>query len=287
LLPGEEPENTTQPADPLKVDGLPLMKPPYGRVTAIDMNTGTKLWMVPNGDGPRNNPLLKNLNLPPLGNLGRPVALVTRTLLFLGDASDALFGRAGIAGPAQFRAYDKASGAVIWQMDLPVGMTGGPMTYMADGQQLIVLPIGGKGYGAGWLALGLTGKEDVTSTPAAPAPTVMASFNPAQAERGRATFQGKCASCHGSNVEGGEHAPALTGNIFWTQWGQLPVRSLYARIISTMPPDAPGTLSESEAIDVVSYILQANGLPGDGAAIENPNQLNMLKLGRPQPGEAK
>src|SRR5579862_1107184 len=163
LLPGEVPDDYQEPPDPLKIDGLPLMKPPYGRITAINMNTGAKVWMVANGDGPRNHPLLKDLNLPPLGNLGRPVALVTKTLLFLGDASNALFGRAGIGGPAKFRAYDKATGALIWQMDLPVGTTGGPMTYMANGHQLIILPIGGKGYGAGWIALGLTGQEDVTS----------------------------------------------------------------------------------------------------------------------------
>jgi len=281
LLPGEVPDDYPQPPDPLRVDGLPLMKPPYGRITAIDMNTGTKVWMVPNGDGPRNHPLLKDLNLPPLGNLGRPVALVTKTLLFLGDASNALFGRAGIGGPAKFRAYDKASGQVIWQMDLPVGTTGGPMTYMASGQQLIVLPIGGKGYGAGWIALGLTGKEDVTSVTST-VPTVAATFNPAQAERGKTVFGGKCASCHGSNPEGGEHAPALTGNNFWAQWDQQTTRSLYGRIISTMPPDAPGTLTESEAISVVAYILQSNGLPAGTAAIENANQLNNLKLARPK-----
>ena len=140
----------------LKINGLPLMKPPYGRITALDLNKGTKLWTVANGDGPRNHPLLKDLNLPPLGNIGRPVALVTKTLLFLGDASNALYGRAGIAGPAKFRAYDKATGQLISQIDLPVGTTGGPMTYMADGKQLIIVPIGGKGYGAGWLALGVS-----------------------------------------------------------------------------------------------------------------------------------
>ncbi len=275
------PDDYTEPPDPLKVDGLPLMKPPYGRITAIDLNTGTKVWMVPNGDGPRNSPLLKDLNLPPLGNLGRPVALLTKTLLFLGDASDALFGRAGIGGPAKFRAYDKATGALIWQMDLPVGTTGGPMTYMANGQQLIVLPIGGKGYGAGWLALGLTGKEDVTSLTSA-APTVAASFYPAQGEHGKSLFDAKCASCHGPKLEGGEHAPALTGNTFWSQWNQQTARSLYGRIISTMPPDAPGTLTESDAIDIVSYVLKTNGLPAGNAAIEHAKQLDNQKLARPK-----
>ena len=196
------------------------MKPPYGRITALDMNTGTKLWMVPNGDGPRNHPLLKDLNLPPLGNIGRPVALVTKTLLFLGDASNALFGRAGIAGPAKFRAYDKATGKLISQMDLPVGTTGGPMTYMADGKQMIVVPIGGKGYGAGWVALALTAAGSAGCDSAPAGASVAATFNPAQAQQGRMVFETKCASCHGSKVEGGEHAPALSGNTFWSQWDQ-------------------------------------------------------------------
>ncbi len=155
LLPGEPEDYDYDESGGFRVNGLPLMKPPYGRITALDLNKGTKVWMVPNGDGPRNHPLLKDLNLPPLGNIGRPVALLTKTLLFLGDASNALYGHAGIGGPAKFRAYDKATGQLIWQMDLPVGTTGGPMTYMAGGKQIIVVPVGGKGYGAGWIALGL------------------------------------------------------------------------------------------------------------------------------------
>jgi quinoprotein glucose dehydrogenase len=155
LLPGEVPDVDYDPTGGLNIDGLPLMKPPYGRITALDLNQGTKLWTMANGDGPRNHPLLRDLNLPPLGNIGRPVALVTKTLLFLGDASNALYGHAGIVGPAKFRAYDKATGQLISQIDLPVGTTGGPMTYLAAGRQVIIVPVGGKGYGAGWIALGL------------------------------------------------------------------------------------------------------------------------------------
>ena len=65
--------------------GLPLFKPPYGRITAIDMNRGDHVWMAPNGDGPRDHPLLKPLNLPPLGHPGRASPLVTKTLLFVGE----------------------------------------------------------------------------------------------------------------------------------------------------------------------------------------------------------
>jgi len=145
---------------------------------------------------------------------------------------------------------------------------------------MIVLPIGGKGYGAGWVALALTGQEAPVVTSAPSGGTVAASFNPAQAQQGQTVFETKCATCHGARVEGGEHAPALSGNTFWSQWDQQTARSLYGRIISTMPPDAPGTLSESDTIDVVSYILQLNGAPS-GAAIENANQLNSRKLARP------
>jgi quinoprotein glucose dehydrogenase len=140
---------------PLSIQGLPIIKPPYGRITAFDLNKGEIAWMAANGDGPRNHPLLKGLNLPPLGNQGRPAPLLTKTLLFVGDSSDAVMGNAGIGGEAKFRAFDKATGKVITELDLPVGTTGGPMTYMEHGKQVIIVPVGGRGYGAGWIAFGL------------------------------------------------------------------------------------------------------------------------------------
>ena len=136
-------------------EGLPLLKPPYGRLTALDLNKGEKLWSVPNGDGPRNDPALKSLNLPPLGTVGRPVALVTKTLLFLGESSDSLMGKAGVKGTAHFYAYDKKTGDRLWDTVLPAGTTGGPISYEVNGKQFIVVPIGGKDYGSGWIALAL------------------------------------------------------------------------------------------------------------------------------------
>src|SRR5262249_23599219 len=147
-----------------------LTKPPYSRLTAVNMNTGTLVWSVPNGDGPRNHPLLKDLHLPPLGNPGRPVALVTKTVLFVGDSSEAIFGHGGISGPAKLRAYDKATGQMIVEPELPVGTTGGPITYLAGGKQYIVVPIGGKGYGAGWVAFAVApASEGITLTSLEPA----------------------------------------------------------------------------------------------------------------------
>jgi glucose dehydrogenase len=136
-------------------EGLPLLKPPYGRITAFDMNKGTKLWMVANGDGPRDHPLLKSLKLPPLGQIGRPVPLLTRSLLFLGESSDALYGKVGVAGPSTFRAYDKKTGGVVWQTALPAGTTGGPVTYAVGGKQRIVVSVGGKAQPGEWIALGI------------------------------------------------------------------------------------------------------------------------------------
>ena len=149
---------------PLTIQGLPIVKGPYGRITAFDLNKGTQVWMTPNGDGPRNHPLIKDLHLPPMGNPGRPAPLLTKTLLFLGDSSDAVMGRAGVSGPAKFRAYDKANGSLIWETEIPSGATGGPMTFLENGKQYIVIPVGGAAYGAGWICLGL---GDGTSTPAA------------------------------------------------------------------------------------------------------------------------
>jgi glucose dehydrogenase len=147
--------------------GLPLLKPPYGRITAINLNTGDTLWMTPNGDGPRDHPLLKNLNLPPLGNPGRASPLVTKTLLFLGEG-DYVMARSGTrlpkempvsisagAGGKKFRAFDKTTGAVVWTTELPEGTTGVPMTYMYQGKQYIVIPVGSTDTDAEYVALAL------------------------------------------------------------------------------------------------------------------------------------
>ena len=136
--------------------GLPLLKPPYGRITAIDLNKGDQVWMVPNGEGPRNHPLLKPLNLPWLGNPGRSSPLVTKTLLFVGEG-DPVMSSLGSrlrpempaslapgAGGRKFRAYSKATGAMLWETELPAGTTGAPMTYMFEGKQYVVVAIGSR-----------------------------------------------------------------------------------------------------------------------------------------------
>jgi len=149
-----QPPQPPQPYGP-GPNGLPILKPPYGSLTAVDMNKGEKLWSVANGDGPRFHPALKHLNLPPLGHIGRPVALVTKSLVFLGEASTAGGGGAGVSGESKFRAYDKTNGSVVGEVTLPAGTTGGPITYEVGGKQYIVVPVGNEEGGGRWVALTL------------------------------------------------------------------------------------------------------------------------------------
>ena len=146
--------------------GLPLFKPPYGRISAIDMDEGEILWQVANGDGPRDNPAIKHLNLGNLGNQGHSAPLLTKTLLFVGEGSDEMVGAARVPpdmpfdtapnyGEPWFRAYDKATGAVLAEIELPAGTTGAPMTYLHEGKQYIVVAVGGRDREPEWVALSL------------------------------------------------------------------------------------------------------------------------------------
>lgn len=124
---------------PRMPQGLPLLKPPYSRMTAVDMNTGAHAWMTPlgNGDRIRNLPLLRDLHLPPVGGDGRCGPLLTKTLLIC-----ALSAGGSDDGP-RLVAYDKDTGRELASVDLPRGAIGTPMTYMLDGTQYIALTVGG------------------------------------------------------------------------------------------------------------------------------------------------
>ena len=125
---------------PQMPQGLPLLKPPYSRMTAIDMNTGEHAWWVPtgNGDRYRNHRLLRDLNLPPLGgDNGSNGPLLTKTLLIY------CLTAGGSDGGPRLVAYDKATGEELASVDLPSGAIGTPMTYLVDGRQYIALTIGG------------------------------------------------------------------------------------------------------------------------------------------------
>ena len=129
-------DSGTQPTMP---QGLPLLKPPYSRITAIDLNEGDHAWMQPNGDGDRfrNHPRLRDLDLPPLGGEGRGGPVLTKTLLV------SALSAGGSDGGPRLVARDKTTGAVVGSIDLPSGAIGTPMTYLYEGKQYIALTIGG------------------------------------------------------------------------------------------------------------------------------------------------
>ena len=125
------------------VGGLPIVKPPYGRISALDLKDGTMAWQVAHGETPdniKNNPLLKGLNIPRTGQQGNVGPLVTKSLVICGDPLNTTEanGRNG----AWLRAYDKTNGREVGQIWMPSGQTGTPMTYAVGGWQYIVLCIG-------------------------------------------------------------------------------------------------------------------------------------------------
>ena len=120
------------------VMGLPIIKPPYGRITAYDMNKGEVAWQIANGDTPpaiKNHPKLAGLNIPRTGSTSHAGLLTTRTLLFEGE---------GDGGLPMFRALDKKTGQIVWETEIAAGpQTGLPMTYMHQGRQFVVFSAGG------------------------------------------------------------------------------------------------------------------------------------------------
>ena len=140
----------------LTVQGLPLVKPPYGRISAINLDTGEIVWQVAHGETPdeiRNSPVLKGLNIPRTGRPGVIGVLTTKTLVIAGEGG--VFTNAAGRQGALLRAYDKATGKDAGAVYMPSGQTGSPMTYMLNGKQYIVLAIGGQGYPGELLAFRL------------------------------------------------------------------------------------------------------------------------------------
>ena len=137
----------------LNVRGLPLMKPPYGQISAIDLNKGEIIWQVAHGETPdtiRNHPALKGLNIPRTGRPGVVGSMVTKTLLVSGEAG---FGPtpSGARG-AMLRAYDKATGKEVGAVYMPAPQSGSPMTYMLNGKQYIVVAVSGAGFAGEFVA---------------------------------------------------------------------------------------------------------------------------------------
>ncbi len=140
----------------LTVQGLPLIKPPYGRITAFDMNKGDLVWQIAHGETPdniRNHPALKGVTIPKTGRTGRIGTLVTKTLLVAGEGG--FFTTPNGQRGAMLRAYDKANGNEVGSLYMPAPQSGTPMTYMLNGKQYIVLAISGGSYTGELLAFRL------------------------------------------------------------------------------------------------------------------------------------
>ena len=142
----------------LNVRGLPLTKPPYGRLSAIDLDRGEILWQTPHGDTPdsvKRHPALAGLDIPRTGELcaGLVGPLVTATLVILGECS--YHTTPGGQRGAMLRAYDKSSGVEVGSVYMPAPQSGSPMTYLVGGRQYIVLAISGGPYSGEYLAFGL------------------------------------------------------------------------------------------------------------------------------------
>jgi quinoprotein glucose dehydrogenase len=139
----------------LTIQGLPIIKPPYGRITAIDMNKGTIAWQIAHGETPdniKNHPALKGVNIPRTGRQGRIGVLVTKTLVIAGEGG---FFTTPNGRGAMLRAYDKITGNELGAVYMPAPQTGSPMTYFYNGRQYLIVPIAGQGYSAEFVAFRL------------------------------------------------------------------------------------------------------------------------------------
>ena len=138
------------------VQGLPIVKPPYGQNVAINLDRGDLVWSTPHGDTPdavRNHPALKGMNIPKTGQSGNVGVVVTKTLVVAGDPS--VTTTPEHPRGAMLRAYDKNSGKEVGAVWLPAPQSGSPMTYSVDGRQYIIVAVSGGNYSGEYIAFAL------------------------------------------------------------------------------------------------------------------------------------
>jgi len=196
-------------------DGMPILKPPYSELVAVDINKGEQLWRIPVGGAPetvRKHPALQKLKLDfdRMGNFDvRPSPLLTRELFFLGESGNLTGG----TGTSSFRAYDKRNGKVIWETSLPTLVTGAPMTYLHKDRQYIVVAVSATGKPAELIAMTLDGTSDngpapaggiaLSSAPPSTAAETQAIIATAdELDNGAVVYQRTCSACHGLRGEG-------------------------------------------------------------------------------------
>jgi quinoprotein glucose dehydrogenase len=146
------------------LNGLPLVKPPYGVMAAIDMKNGSLLFQVPHGDTPdaiRENPALKGMDLGKTGQNGSVGVLITKTLVIAGDPQ--FTAPPGRGRGAMLRAYNKMTGEQVGEVLLPAPIVGHPMTYSLNGRQYIVVGVSGGNYRGEYISLALPQAEASTT----------------------------------------------------------------------------------------------------------------------------
>ncbi len=142
------------------VQGLSILKPPYGLLSAINLDKGEITWQVPHGDTPdvvRNHPALKGMNIPKTGQSGAVGLVVTKTLVIMGDPQ--VTTTPDHPRGAMLRAYDKATGKQVGAIYLPAPQSGSPMTYMLNGKQYIVVAVSGGAYSGEYIAFALPSND--------------------------------------------------------------------------------------------------------------------------------
>jgi mono/diheme cytochrome c family protein len=124
----------------------------------------------------------------------------------------------------------------------------------------------------------LLGEGVLLSAMLFPSPQLAASQAAMKKDPGTQIFQQKCSACHGESLQGGDHGPSLKDDRFWEEWEGQTARSLYSRIISTMPMDDPGVLAEQDVIKLVNHIVVTSGGNLGDKLPEKPDDLNDIKL---------
>jgi quinoprotein glucose dehydrogenase len=143
-------------ANPLVVQGLSLVKPPYGLLSAISLDRGDLMWQVAHGETPdnvRNHPALKGMTIPRTGQNGPVGLVVTKTLVIVGDPQ--VTTTADHPRGAMLRAYDKATGQEVGAVWMPAPQSGSPMTYMVNGKQYIIVAVSGGNYSGEYIAFSI------------------------------------------------------------------------------------------------------------------------------------
>lgn len=275
-------------APPLTVQGLPLLKPPYGTIAAIDMTDGQVLWEIPNGETPeevKNHPALAGLDIGRTGRQGTPGALATKSLLIVAEPG---FGPTpnGLRG-SMLRAYDKATGLEVAALQLPAPQSGSPMTYMLNGTQYLVIAVSGSGYSGELIAfkvpkegenrasLVLDNNDIAVAQMADQSNIWQGVYTNNQAQRGSSIYTEQCVECHGAALQGVEMAPALTGLAFNSNWNGQTLGAMRERM-NTMPPTSPGRLSSSQTLDLIAYILSAGNFPAGNTELGNSGELGQI-----------